>query len=375
MKIVFTTSIFPPDIGGPAHYVPQMAKELSQRGHQVTVVCLSERLHDDRAYPFSVHRISRRLFSPVRLLIATCMIYQRARQANVIYQNGLPVESMLAAKLAGVPIVAKVVSDYAWERARNRGWFSGTAAEYQVAPKGLWLRSLDWFRTLPLHHTHAVIVPSVWLKQMIVGWGIAPDRIQVVYNAVEPIHPSRQMLPPFAGKTIVTLCRLVPWKGVDGLLRVLPNLPDVRLVVIGDGSLRDCLADLARDLAVSDRVLWLGQLPKDQAIGYLQQADVFVLNSSYEGLPHVVLEAMAAGIPVVATDAGGTGEVVDGKTGLLVPVGNEQELCHAIQQVLTEANLAEHLIKTAKRQLQTKFIYSAMVDTTEKILLNQERQR
>jgi glycosyltransferase involved in cell wall biosynthesis len=373
VRILFTTSIFPPDIGGPAQYVPQMAAEMIQRGHSVTVICLSEAIAvDDRAYPFPVVRIQRRLLSPLRLLLATFTIYQQARNADLIYQNGLPVESAVAARLARIPVVAKVVSDYAWERARNRGWFSGNAADYQTAIKGIRLRLLDWFRTLPLQHARCIIVPSVWLKQMIVGWGIAPERVEVVYNAVEPIEPVPQTLPPFAGKTIVTLCRLVPWKGVDELIRVLPNLPDVRLVVIGDGAMRPQLEVLATNLAVNDRVLFTGQLPKEQALGYLQQANLFVLNSSYEGLPHVVLEAMAVGVPVVATDAGGTGEVVvDGKTGLLVPIADARSLQAAIQRILSDPNLANQLVTTAKQQLASQFVYAKMVDTTEKILLNQ----
>jgi glycosyltransferase involved in cell wall biosynthesis len=376
VKIVLTTSIFPPDIGGPAHYVPQMAKELSQRGHQVAVVCLSELLqHDDRTYPFPVHRIPRRLFSPLRLLVATFKIYQQARQADLIYQNGLPVESALAAQLARVPVVAKVVSDYAWERARTRGWFKDGIVEYQVAKKGFGLQLLDWFRTMPLHHASRIIVPSVWLQQMVANWGIAIDSVQVVYNAIDSVKVApKPEIDSLTDKVLITVCRLISWKGVDKIIQLLPDLQGVRLVVIGEGIMRSELEELGEKLGVSDRILFTGHLPQKDVFIYLQKADVFILNSAYEGLPHVVLEAMAAKVPVIATDAGGTGELVEhGKTGLLISVGDDQALQNAIQTLLKDSTLAKQLVKGAEQQLQSKFSYATMVNLTERILLSQGR--
>ncbi|MGH7551753.1 MAG: glycosyltransferase, partial [Longimicrobiales bacterium] len=103
--------------------------------------------------------------------------------------------------------------------------------------------------------------------------------------------------------------------------------------------------------------------------GYLRQADAFVLNSTYEGLPHVVLEAMTAGAPVIATNAGGTGEVVEDEvTGLLVPVGDATVLRSAVERLWRDPALGSRLTSEAARRLQRHFDFDAMVDATEALL-------
>jgi glycosyltransferase involved in cell wall biosynthesis len=373
MKLLLVTGIFPPDHGGPAGYIPRVATELARRGHSVRVVCLSDRLdHDDRGYPFAVHRIRRGLPLPLRMLRTTAAVYRASRGADAVLVNGLRLEATAATRLSGAPAVHKVVGDLAWERARNRGWFAGTLDEYQAARKGLRLRLLDWLRTAPLRGAARVIVPSRYLGRIVAGWGFPAARTSLVYNAVEPKAAAPAPgppLPPFAGPTLVTVCRLVPWKGVEGLLQALPELPGTRLVVVGDGPLRAALERLAGELGVAGRVVFTGVVPAAKVRSLLRCADVFVLNSSYEGLPHVVLEAMAEGVPVVATDAGGTGELVEhGVTGLLVEVGRREPLVAAIRTLLAEPHTARALREGAARALETRFSYAAMVEATERLL-------
>jgi len=374
MKLLLVTGIFPPDHGGPAGYVPRIATELVRRGHAVRVVCLSDRLdHDDRGYPFAVRRIRRGLPLPLRWLRTAGAIWRAARGADAVLVNGLRLEAMAATRLAGAPAVHKVVGDLAWERARNRGWFAGTLDEYQAAPKGPRLRLLDWLRALPLRGAARVIVPSRYLGRIVQGWGFPAARTSLVYNAVEP-RPADAAgddaaLPPYAGPTLVTVCRLVPWKGVEGLIRALGALPGARLVVVGDGPLRVALEGLAAAEGVAERVVFTGGVPAGRVRAILRRADVFVLNSSYEGLPHVVLEAMAEGVPVVATDAGGTGELVEhGVTGMLVPVGDDAALAAAIAALLRDPETARALAGGAARALESRFSYAAMVEETERLL-------
>jgi len=378
MKILVVTGIFPPDAGGPAGYVPRIAAELAGRGHQVSVLTLSDSLeHDDSGYPFPVRRIGRGGFKPLRALRTTAAVYELSRGADVVLVNGLRSEAVLGARMRGVPTVHKVVGDLAWERARNRGWFRGTLDEYQAAGKGVRLRLLDWMRTAPLRRADRVIVPSRYLQGIVHGWGVAAEPAEIVYNAVEPGGPAGEYpLPPFAGATLVTVCRLVPWKGVDQLVDALAGLPGARLVVVGDGPLRAELEARARAGGVEGRVLFTGSLSHGQVRAVLRQAQVFVLNSSYEGLPHVVLEAMAEGVPVVATDAGGTGEVVrHGETGLLVRVGEPADLQAAVRRVLGEPATAAALREGAARQLSGMFAYPRMVDATERVLAGCARAR
>jgi glycosyltransferase involved in cell wall biosynthesis len=374
MNVLIVTGIFPPDRGGPASYVPRVAVALAGRGHSVEVVCLSDRVdQDDSGYPFRLHRIRRGLFWPWRIVLTTFTIWRTVLRNGLIYVNGLGAESALAALLAARPAVHKVVGDYAWERATSRGWFRGTLDDYQTSTDPGRLRLLNWVRTFPLRLAKYVIVPSGYLREIVSGWGISKKKIRVIYNAVESAAASLAIsptLPPWHGKTLVTVSRLVPWKGVDGLIRLLPDLPDTRLIVAGDGEMRGVLEAQTQLCGVAGRVLFLGSLPLDAVRRCLDQADAFVLNSTYEGLPHVVLEAMTAGVPVIATNAGGTGEVVeDNVTGLLVPVGDASALKAAIERLWGEPALGRQLAAEAARQLTARFDLDAMVDATEAALL------
>ena len=367
MNILFVTGIFPPDHGGPASYVPRMAAALAARGDQVEVICLSDSLdHDDSARPFKVTRLPRRTFWPLRIAKTVFTVWRAARRNALVFIHGLASESAIGAALAGRATVHKVVGDYAWERAVGRGIFSATIDEYQTSPKNLTLQFFDFIRTFPQRWARQIIVPSQYLKRLATGWGIDPEKIRVIYNAAPPAaESSAPALPEWSGRTLLTICRLVPWKCVDALIRRLPHLPDTRLVIAGEGRLRKDLAALAETLGVTARVIFLGHIPSSAVRETLRQADAFVLNSTYEGLPHVVLEAMSAGLPVIATNAGGTGEVVENEiTGLLIPVGDEAALQTAIERLWNDADLRQKLTTTASERLAAHFDFNAMVEAT-----------
>lgn len=373
MNILMVTGIFPPDLGGPASYVPRMAEALVRRGHRVEVVCLSEQLmHKDSEYPFAVHRIRRGAFWPLRVLKTVWRIWCSALQCDVVYVNGLGAEAAIAAFASLRPTVHKVVGDYAWERAVGRGWFSGTLEQYQQTRKEWPLRILDWVRSAPLYLAGSIIVPSRYLREKVCGWGVPEQKIRVVYNSVEKsgaLPEPAPELPAWHGKTAVTVCRLVEWKGVDELIRAAAQLPQMRLIIVGDGPLRGSLQQLVDEKDLGERVFFLGGIPQRLVRAHMKLGDAFVLNSSYEGLPHVVLEAMAAGVPVIATAAGGTVEVVENNvTGLVVQPGDAPALRKALERLWSEPGLAQRLSKGATAQLGDRFSSEMMVHDTEKIL-------
>lgn len=371
MRILLVTGIFPPDRGGPASYVPKIAAALVRLGHHVEVICLSEIVRQaDTDHSFLVKRIPRGQFWPLRIVATTFTIWRDARRHDLLYVNGLGFESAVAAFLAGRPTVHKVVGDYAWERAVSRGWFTGTIDQYQRSTKNWRLCFIDFIRTFPLRLAHEIIVPSQYLRRIVTGWGISAEKIRVVPNAIATRLPSDSAsLPSWSGRTLITVCRLVPWKGVDGLIRLLTELPETRLVIAGDGHSRDQLQALAHSSGVESRVVFLGDVSQDAVTTYLAQADAFVLNSSYEGLPHVVLEAFAARVPVIATAAGGTGEIVQHNiTGLLVPVGDSAALKSAVKQLWREPEIGRRLANEAAARSLAHFDFDAMVASTDEAL-------
>ena len=223
---------------------------------------------------------------------------------------------------------------------------------------------------------HLIIVPSEYLMRMLTEyWQLPEKRVQVIYNSFEGVtaarknnHQDREDERAGIGLRtrylLITVCRLTGWKGVDGLIRALPELdPDVGLVIVGDGPLLAELTALAEQLGVADRVRFLGTVPRERVASLLLACDLFVLNSTYEGLPHVVLEAAAAGLPVIATDAGGTREVVrDLANAQLIPVGNSGLLVEAIRAWLGRLPVQPGVIPE-------RFSLQHMVEATEAALI------
>jgi glycosyltransferase involved in cell wall biosynthesis/O-antigen/teichoic acid export membrane protein len=367
MNILIVSGIFPPDAGGPATYVQRMAHELSAQGHRVRVVTLADRPIASDGAPFRLVRIRRPSWLPLRMLQATWAILREGRDADVLFVNGLPVESAIANLYLQRPVVQKIVGDWAWERSTNAG---RTADDFQTFQRSRSTRSVEalkWLRGRLAARADRVIVPSAFLAEIVAGWGVNRDRVRVIHNAIDPSTPDtvegRARSPV---RTIVTVGRLVKWKGVDDLIRVVRALPpDVQLSIVGDGPEEQRLRDLAGTLGIASRVRFLGRLERSRTLATVSASDVFVLNSTYEGLPHVVLEAMQCGVPVVATAAGGTGEVVrDGETGLLVPPQDVAALEAALVRILSDESLRRSLGAAGQAAVRQFFAPERMVDET-----------
>jgi glycosyltransferase involved in cell wall biosynthesis len=180
-----------------------------------------------------------------------------------------------------------------------------------------------------------------------IGNGI---RIELYQQPARPPEQVRSEL-GIAPTDRVVLCvgRLEERKHQADLLEALPELTGelpMQLLLVGTGSDRDRLAERAAALGIPDRVHFLGQRP--DIADLLHAADIFALPSRREGVPRAVMEAMAARVPVVATDVVGTREVVkDDVTGLLVPFGEPGALAGALRRVLLDEALATRLVASA----------------------------
>jgi glycosyltransferase involved in cell wall biosynthesis len=370
MRILIVTGIFPPDIGGPATYVPQVATSLMAHGHQITVLTLSDRVStQDDTYPFQVVRLPRQTFRPWRLLCTIVMVMRLGRHAEVLFVNGLVMEAALANLVLRKPMVQKVVGDFAWERATNRGWVNDSFEEFQTRRCSLKVQALKALRTWWTRRATTVIAPSRYLAGWISGWGIPKDNIVVIYNALEPCNGFRRAEVPLqTAVKLVTVGRLVAWKRVDKLIEAIQRIDQIGLVIVGDGPERGHLESLVQRLELTDRVYLAGQQSKAETLSLMASCDLFVLNSTYEGFPHVVLEAMSASLPVLATAVGGTPELVqDGENGLLISLTNDGALSDAVAALACCRSKRQRLATAARRTVE-RFQMSAMVEATEAIL-------
>lgn len=164
------------------------------------------------------------------------------------------------------------------------------------------------------------------LKDKLLELGIPDEKVRVLRNGVdlEMFRPADRVAAraKFAieGRTLLSVGLLIPRKAHDMAIRALASLPGVRLLIAGDGPERQHLEQLAREKGVADRVRLLGRVPHDQLSELYAAADALVLCSSREGWANVLLESMACGTPVIASDVWGTGEVVaEPAAGVLMP--------------------------------------------------------
>ncbi|MEP7292479.1 MAG: glycosyltransferase family 4 protein [Chloroflexota bacterium] len=337
MKIFIASGIFHPESGGPATYLHELLPQLMARGHEIRALTFSDQRHADLTYPYPLTRILRRTL-PLRMLD-----YARAARpllgwADVVYEHtlGLPLYGDQHA-----PRIVKIVGDLAWERAVRKGWIAPSEDIDDFQNRGYsWRVNTDkQRRASEARSMKGVIVPSEYLKRMVVGWGVDAAKVQVIYNALPPTAITLEKTREEARKqlglpdvpTVLTVGRLLPWKGVDHLIEALRLTPDIRLLVAGDGAILDALKAQAADLG--DRVVFLGNVRREQMPLYMKAADYVALYSGYEGLSHTLLESLRVGTPVIASDKGGNPEVVQrGVNGLLVPYVDVEALAAALEQ-------------------------------------------
>jgi glycosyltransferase involved in cell wall biosynthesis len=193
--------------------------------------------------------------------------------------------------------------------------------------------------------------------------GIDRRSISVVHNGIVDVDTYGRGRADGAsfGRTVVTVGRLVEQKGHRVLLQAMVDAPGVTVLLAGEGPLRAGLEQQASELGVADRIRFLGHVTDVPSV--LSGADLFVLTSLNEGLPLSILEAMAAGVAVVASRVGGIPEVVvDGETGVLVPPEDPRSTAEAIRRLLGDPDLRRRLATRAHHLVRDEFTAERMID-------------
>ncbi|MGH3072975.1 MAG: glycosyltransferase [Gaiellaceae bacterium] len=195
--------------------------------------------------------------------------------------------------------------------------------------------------------------------------GLAADSVRTIFNGV-PEYDEPPAERPVPGPLIGSIGRLSREKGVDVLLRALPDLPGVTALIVGEGPERQALEALASELGVAERTIFTGRVPESRP--YFPTLDVYVLPSRFEGLPLTVVEAMLASRPVVATNVGSVSEAIaDGETGLLVPPNDPAALARAVRSVLDDAARAAAMGEAARARAEATFTARAMARRYEQL--------
>jgi glycosyltransferase involved in cell wall biosynthesis len=262
----------------------------------------------------------------------------------------------VAARLAGVPVI--VSTRHNPDRFREHPFF-------------ILLNRL----IAPLHRRVIVISEALGRYTARVE-GVNPDRIVPIHYGLpfaDPPRPGqvrREFKLPAEAPIIGIVGRLTEQKGHRTLLHAFAGLldehPHARLLVVGEGELRPALQTLARELDIAGRVIFTGY--RDDAPRLMADCDVVAVPSLWEGFGLVLLEAMNAGKPVVASRVSAIPEIVlDGQTGLLVPPGDAQALASALGRLLGEPALAGEMGRLGRERLRSHFSVERMVDETEQV--------
>ncbi len=226
-------------------------------------------------------------------------------------------------------------------------------------------RAARWANRLAVHRSRFIVSVSADSSAVAVSEGARPEQQRVIINAIDVNTFDASGVPQRLGhRRALAVARLAPVKDVGTMLRaarlVANDLPDFHVDIVGDGESRASLEQLASELGLQQTVTFHGASPTPAM--YFSTASVFVQSSISEGISLTLLEAMAAGLPVVATDVGGNKEIVDvGRTGWLVPAQDPRALADALIRVFSHPEEALAMSRAARQKAETQFDLTRMV--------------
>ena len=270
------------------------------------------------------------------------------------------------------------------------GYFAGRKLEVPIVSTcHLWtrqttaIRIYEFLDTLILRGFDAVVAVSDMIANEARNAGIAPGKITTIDNGIDlsPFSKAAPTLQKHEGKLLIgAIGRLVSQKGMDYFLRAareaLRVIPELSFVIVGDGPDRSKLEQLAKELGIETELTFAGS--RSDMPGVYASLDLFALASLDEGMPMVVLEALASACPVVATDVGAVQKLIEhGKTGMLVPPANVQALTEAILNLVRKPDLRRQLGQNGKALVEEQYSSEAMTKKYLKIykgLLEREQE-
>ena len=362
MKILITVGIFPPDIGGPASFVPKIAKHLQENGFEVTIICLSnEKIVDNES--FKIIRILRNQNLMIRWIKTIFKMISNGRNADTIFVNGLPMEAYIANLFLRKKLIRKIVGDWAWERGRNKGIINDSFDEFQKNKHNLHLEIAKFSRGWTAPKADLVITPSVHLKNVVKNWGVSENNLKVIYNGTNiqsKITKKENEVLHF-----ITVGRLAPWKNIDKIIQAMAILNEKGFNfifnIVGSGPLNEKLKILVKELKLENKIFFLGQKNTKELNKIYLDSDIYIQASGYEGLPHVILEAINFNLSIISTPVGGTNEILlDGKNGWILKLKDKKapdefDLQEIIYELVDNKTKSNNLIHNAKEYLIENF--------------------
>ena len=358
MRVLVTVGIFPPDIGGPATFVPKIAKYFQDElNYEIEILTLSDNKNSNINDDFSVKRIDRNLPIIYRWLKTIFTIYKLGKNKDLIFVNGLGTETTIANIFLKKKIIRKIVGDPVWERAYSKARISESLDEFQVKNYGFSISLQKKVRSFSIKKSDIVVTPSKHLKNFILNLGFK-NKIEIINNGVFiPEENTNIFTNDQINITIVS--RLVSHKNIKKIIRAISDLNDplIYLNIIGDGPELNQLQKISLESNNKDNIIFHGKLNRDDINHIFLKSDIYIQASNYEGLPHSLLEAMSYGIPVLCTPVGECKEILGNEDRgyiLDLPV-SKNNIKSKIIEIIGEKNIANKKGERGKDFINEKY--------------------
>jgi glycosyltransferase involved in cell wall biosynthesis len=336
MKILLVSGIYPPDIGGPATFIPKLAEYLSLNGHDVTVLSYKDSENQSRFSTqhglFRVILIRRNQNKIVRTLLTFWKIFHLGRSVNITLLNGLYYEHAIVSFLSTRPYIYKIVGDPVWEKYRNTVNCEITIEKFQEFNTPIKYSLLRKILTSGARKASLVIVPGQELRDLVSNWD-RKIKVKQVNNGV----PSALIEGVEEAYDVISVSRLVNWKNIDLLIDAC-EIAKLSLLVVGDGPERSNLENHAKHMSV--KIHFLGEQHQENIRNLLHKADIYALISSYEGMSFSLLEAMMQERKILVSDIpANTSVIQDHFNGMVVGAYDAAQIAKKLSVLKNFENL------------------------------------
>ena len=376
MNILITVGIFPPDIGGPASFVPKIANHLIKMDNEVKIICLADEENLLLEDELDVLRIRRSTYLPRRWFKTISLIIKHGRKSDILFVNGLGVEAAIANLYLRKKIVRKIVGDPVWERFYNKKRTSETFDDFQNLKHNLNVRIQKLIRNWSISSSEIVVTPSDHLKEFINKTNPKTEVLKI-NNGIEITEFKRNKTPLHEFNILIN-SRLVVQKNIHLVIEAMGSIKnlDINLKIIGEGGEFARLEDLITNLKIQNRVKMIGKVENNLISEYLKTSNLFIQASDYEGLPHSILEAINYEVPILSTEVGGCKDLLDsGDRGFIISSPqNKQQIAEKIDYIYENYDTALTKAVAAKKYIQNKYNFSTQAqiytEVFEKIMKN-----
>ena len=386
MRVLILNSEYPPIGGGAGNASAHIADHLVKMGHEVEVVtarfeklprieqngrltihripALRQRL--DRSGPLEqlTFALSASFLTTSALLSASPSLIPRFKPDATLAFFGVPsgIAAWWLKRIFGIPYVISL-----------RG---GDVPGFRPYDFERYHKLLGPFLRVIWKDASAVVANSKGLRDLALAFDSRVE-IPIIANGVELERyavSSRDWSPP----RLLSVGRLVHQKGLDLAIRALANLKEMEWEwhIAGDGGQMDKLKSLASELGIAHRVIFHGWQSREGLVECYKRSNLFLFPSRHEGMPNVVLEAMASGLPIIASRIAGNEElVVDGETGILFPSEDVDLLCAALKKLLNDSALRQRMGDASRRRVEEHYSWENTAKQYAHLLENVSKAR